>query len=291
MGQTLLQTVQGYNASLEALAAIGAVLMLRQKGLAAHPEIAARLEGVVNAIDPEVIADASPEEQTAALAFIRAFMRQAVDLVEDPARDPGWVYDDPLILQSQGQASRVVARTIAGAAADDPALRRILAGRGRFLDIGTGSAWLAIEAARLWPDMRITGIDIFEPALKLARDNVATSGYADRIELRKQSIDTLDEPDAYDLVWFPGPFIPFELVRPSLARIMGSLRRGGYIVFGMFGAQTPLAEALTDLRVVRSGGHPWTAPAIHDVLAEAGFIGQKVVAPKSLAVLVMAVKP
>lgn len=292
MGQPLLQTIQSHNASLEAMAAIGAVLVLKQKGLTPHPEIAARLNGVIAAIDPELLAKTTPQEETAALAFIRAFLRQAADLVEDPGRDPGWVYEDPVILQSQGQASRIVARSIAAAAEGDADLQHALAAGGRFLDIGTGAGWLAIEAATLWPSMRVTGIDIYEPALKLARANVAASAVAERVELRTQSVEALDEPGVYDFIWFPGPFIPLSLVGPSVERVREALVPGGYIVFGLFGAQpTPLAEALTDLRVVRSGGHPWTAPAVTDLLAEAGFISVRIAAPRSLAVLVIGRKP
>lgn len=291
MAQTLLQTVQTYNASLEAMAALGAMLKLRREGLKPHPAVAARLESVIAAIDPALLETATPEDEDAALAFIRSFFRQAADLLENPARDPGWVYDDPLILQSQGRASRIVVRSIAAAAAEDPDLKRVVEGEGRLLDIGTGVGWLAIEAARTWPGMRVTGIDIYEPALKLARENVQASGLGDRVELRTQSVEAIEEPEGYSLIWFPGPFIPYPLVRPSIERIMGALMPGGFIVFGYFGAQTPLAEALTDLRVVRSGGHPWTAPAITDLLAEAGFVSIRVVAPKSLAVLVVGRKP
>jgi hypothetical protein len=39
---------------------------------------------------------------------------------------------------------------------------------GAFLDVGTGVGGLAIEAARVWPALRVVGIDQWEPALALA---------------------------------------------------------------------------------------------------------------------------
>jgi precorrin-6B methylase 2 len=50
---------------------------------------------------------------------------------------------------------------------------------GAFFDIGTGVGWLAIEAARFWPALRVVGIDPWEAVLTLARNNLAKSGIAD----------------------------------------------------------------------------------------------------------------
>jgi hypothetical protein len=42
-------------------------------------------------------------EQAAALALIQTMFRQALDLLENPERVPGWSHQDPDILQAQGQ--------------------------------------------------------------------------------------------------------------------------------------------------------------------------------------------
>ena len=49
--------------------------------------------------------------------------------------------------------------------------------------VGTGVGWLAIEAARSWPALRVVGIDSWEPALILARKNLAQSGVVERVEV------------------------------------------------------------------------------------------------------------
>lgn len=284
----ILRTAQTLNASVEALAALGAKLRINLEGLNPDPQIAALLDRIVNTIDAELLAATTPQQQTVALGFIRAFFAQAMDLLNDPARAPGWVYEDPTILQQQGLASRIVPRTIGAVAKDDLRLAALLEGKRRFLDIGTGVGWLAIEAATLWPGMEAVGLDVFDPALALARTNVAGSAVADRVTLRKESVADLSETAAYDTAWFPGPFIPPALVDPALARVHAALKPGGAIVFGFFGAlPNPLAEALTDLRVVRAGGHPWTGEAIVERLAAAGFTDISIRAPQSLATLVI----
>ena len=48
----------------------------------------------------------------------------------------------------------------------------------RVLDIGTGSGRLAIELAKARPDWQITGIDISEDMLKIARQNAAQERFS-----------------------------------------------------------------------------------------------------------------
>ena len=46
-------------------------------------------------------------------------------------------------------------------------------------------------------------LDIWEPALALARANVAASPHAARIDIRAQDVTRLDEVAAYTLAWLP----------------------------------------------------------------------------------------
>jgi ubiquinone/menaquinone biosynthesis C-methylase UbiE len=71
----------------------------------------------------------------------------------------------------------------------------------RVLDIGAGSGILAIELAKAHPDWRITGIDVSEEMLKIARENVKQEGLADRVEFLEGIAETLPFEDNYfDLV-------------------------------------------------------------------------------------------
>lgn len=58
------------------------------------------------------------------------------------------------------------------------------------LDVGTGSAILAIAAARL--GHRVVGVDTDAVALENAAENVARNGVADRVKLRVGSADAVD---------------------------------------------------------------------------------------------------
>jgi SAM-dependent methyltransferase len=270
--KSLMATSQNMNASMEALAALGAQLSLRRQGIVPEPAVAELLNRITAGLDPDGIGGLDETQETAMLGYIRSFFRQALDLLENPARPSGWTYEDPLILQTIGQASRLAVERIDLLQADYPALARVLQAPGTFLDVGAGVGWLAIQAAITWPHMRVTGLDNFVPALKLAAENIEKSGMAERVEIRRQSVEDLAEEDIFSLAWLAGPFIPKQIIPNAVARIASALKPGGVLVFGLFGAPpSELGQALTELRIVRSGGHPWTFDEAKDVLATEGF--------------------
>ena len=244
--ESLLSELQSLSVSVEALAAVGAQLRLQQQGRDADPRVRALLNEVVREVAPQLLENVAANQQAAALALIQTIFRQALDLLENPARPPGWSYTDPDILQSQGQVSRSIVRGIEALAAQRPALCEALRRPGAFLDVGTGVGWLAIEAARSWPALRVVGIDPWEPALALARKNLAASGVAERVELRSQGGQFLQEEAAFTLAWLPGPFIPEEIAEQALERVHRALVPGGWLILGFNPSLPgPLAEATT----------------------------------------------
>jgi tRNA1(Val) A37 N6-methylase TrmN6 len=116
----------------------------------------------------------------------------------------------------------MVVHRIAAAATTRPELAALLGRPGAFLDVGTGVGWLAIEAARVWPALRVVAIDIWEPALARARRNVAASGLEGRIEVRAQDVTARPERAAFALAWVPAPFFRAALAG-ALARVREAL--------------------------------------------------------------------
>jgi hypothetical protein len=104
--ESLMAKLQTLNSSVEALAAIG------REELNRDPRVRPLLQQVVHLIDPELLDGVDPEQERTALALIQTSFRQAIDLMENPARAPGWSYVDPVILESQGQLSRRIVRGI-----------------------------------------------------------------------------------------------------------------------------------------------------------------------------------
>jgi SAM-dependent methyltransferase len=290
--ETLLSVSQRLNASVEALAALGAELRLRRDGMKIEACIRDGLREVVAGLQPGLLDSVGTDQEAICLAFIQAFFRQALDLLENPARAPGWTYEDPIVLQAMGQASRRVVHAIKELASQRPRLRATLERPGVLLDIGTGVGWFAIEAARTWPALDVVGLDIWEPALALARKNCADIGLKHRIAFRHQDVRQLDDRNAFSLVWLPGPFIPREIVESALVRTRDALSPGGWIVFGLYApAPDPLGEALNNLRIVRGGGHPWSAAEVETRLSSLGFEHVEAFAPGPPILFVVGQRP
>jgi hypothetical protein len=59
--------------------------------------------------------------------------------------------------------------------------------------------------------------------LILARNNLAQSGVAGRVELRSQGVEHLDDEKMFTLAWLPGPFIAAEIMDVALQRTYQAL--------------------------------------------------------------------
>ena len=245
---------------------------LRRDGLTGDARVRSLLQDVVHRIDPTVLDGINPSQAQAALGLIRTSFRQAMDLLENPERAPGWVYEDPVVLDSQGQVSRLIVRGIAAAAAQRADLASRLQQPGTFLDVGAGVGWLAIEAAQSWPTLHVVGVDSWQPALDLARKNLAQSSVAERLEFRLQRIEELTDEAVFALAWLPAPFIGEEAMVIALERVYQALQPGGWLIVGLYPPPPDeLGQILTKLRIVRSGGHPWMATEIEERLRTLGF--------------------
>jgi hypothetical protein len=128
--------------------------------------------------------------------------------------------------------------------------------------------------------------------LTLARQNLAHSGLVERVELRPQRVERLEETATFTLAWVPGPFISAEVVDRALERVRCALAPGGWLIFGLYPLPSaPLEHALTCLRIVCSGGNPWTSKEVEEKLRALVFEQIEVYSPAPLISLVVAQRP
>jgi SAM-dependent methyltransferase len=187
--------------------------------------VRAQLDRVVDALGvSEDCAALNDGERSVVLSIARSYLAQALDLVEDPARPGAWSHADPVLLRAQGSASALVARLIAeaGLGSDD----------ARILDVGTGVGGLAIAFCTTFPRSTVVGVDPWEPALSIARENVALAGLDARVTLSTTPVEELDDPDGFDLAWLPSFFIPERVLAAAFERIFAVTRPGGILVTG-----------------------------------------------------------
>lgn len=272
MSESVLGVAGRLGVSTDALAALGALVRLETEQLTVDPAIHSLLREIgLEVLGPSV---AVTPEAAAALGLAQTFFAQGAELLHNPGRSGGWEQVDEPLLQGIGRMSMSIAAAIQVAAGATPGLAAALSGPVRILDVGTGVGWLAVALARAWPEAEVVGIDIFPPALALARANAAGTEVAGRVELREVDVRELAPTAEFDLAWLPLPFLPPDMVPAALAAVRTALRPGGWLVAGTFApvGEGRLAELLMDLRTVRSGGRPWVAEDLLPVLTAAGFV-------------------
>jgi len=101
---------------------------------------------------------------------------------------------------------------------------------GVFLDVGVGVAETACAFCDAVPRSRVVGLDPLPKAIELAKQTVAAHGLGDRIELRQQGVEQLEDEAAFDLAWLPLPFIPSSVVAEGLKRVWRALKPGGWLL-------------------------------------------------------------
>lgn len=84
--------------------------------------------------------------------------------------------------RSEGNRGGPAAQPAGIAAADTPGRR---ADEGEILDLGTGTAQIPIELCRQQPSARVLAVDSAAHMLQVARQNVRSTGLADRIRLQR----------------------------------------------------------------------------------------------------------
>jgi release factor glutamine methyltransferase len=148
-----------------------------------------------------------------------------------------------------------------------------LAPRARLLDMGTGSGAIAVSVAHTRPDALVTGLDVSEEALAVARANAAANGAAVRF-LRSDWFAAL-ENDEFDLIASNPPYI----ASGDAHLAQGDLR------FEPSAALTDFADGLAALRTIIKGAPAHLVPggwlllehgydqaaAVRALLADAGY--------------------
>ncbi|HEY8077019.1 MAG TPA: class I SAM-dependent methyltransferase [Labilithrix sp.] len=237
---------------------------------------------------------AAPPMRTSMIGDVRSTLLQAVALLDRAANQDfggGWSHADPALLQAQGDASSGLAgafKMIIGPQLEGLAARLEQPGV-RFLDVGVGVAALAIGMCRAFPTVSVVGVDAAEAPLAIARDRVAKAGLADRVELRRASIEDLADDQAFDLAWLPSFFITESALPRALARLHTSLREGGWIVMGTCATKSADPRVRANFALLNDlwGGPLLDAEQAEKLLKDAGFSAVRVVnGPPSAPMLI-----
>jgi predicted O-methyltransferase YrrM len=277
-----MQALRGFigqaTASNAAFTALGALLDAKASGGALDPKIDAAAKKMVAAfgLDTSALEAITPQEAAPLLAEIRHTISFNRGLLFAGSQKTSWSYEDPAVLQECGDFSRIHAVAISNGVipACEGLKARFEKPGAAFLDVGVGVAGTAIAMAEKWPSLRIVGIDVWQPSLALARENVAKAGLRDRIELREQPCENLTEENVFDLAWLPTVFMPERVVPNAFKATLRALKPGGWAVAVMVNVDAvadPLMRAAMELRLAMFGGPMWNTKHMEKVLGDAGF--------------------
>jgi SAM-dependent methyltransferase len=272
--EQLRQLVSRLNVSTTALAAIAAVLEEKSGGRKLDPAFEAEAYRLIQTLGAPGVLDGVPETAIGPLlAEIRSTLFQSGNLASSSSA-PGWTYTDAQILRNQGTESsafpsmwkqNVVPRL-------DGLPERLEGPGSTFLDIGVGVAALSLAMIRIWPSLRVVGLDVWQPALAIARENLRAAGLQQQVELREQAVQDLTDHDVFDLAWLPTRFIGESVMLQALQRIHRALRSGGWLLLPCINPTAePPVTAFVRLRTVMSGGSTIVPTDGERLLAEIGY--------------------
>lgn len=274
--QALQQFIGHHMASAGALTALGAALDARATGTALDPAVAARVQELLAALGAaDLLDEVGVQEATIMRSLIRAMHLLDGKLLFPQTRAIGWSHAEPEILASIGETARMHALTATReiVPACSGLAERMGAPGAAMLDVGVGVAGTAIAMAQMWPELSIVGIDVWQPSLRLARENVERADLSARITLREQSVEALADLDAYDYVYYANAFIPERIAIAGLARARAALRPGGWVSIGASNESAPAPiAALFRLRETHWGGPVWSPAQAQQVLRDAGYV-------------------
>lgn len=134
----------------------------------------------------------------------------------------------------------------------------------RLLDVATGTADLAIAAARRFPEAEVVGVDIAADMLAVGRAKLPGRGLGGRVTLQRGDAAELPfEDDAFDAAFVAFGVRNFEHLRAGLADIRRVLRPGGTLVVLEF--SRPRAFPIKQLYALYSA---YVLPRIGGLLSE-----------------------
>ena len=258
----------------EALGAISAALQLRGPECRPAPAVERALAEVLDVLGlTEVLRELESADVAALSDIVRARMRHACELSSDPLREPGWRPSERAAIVGASVGAPDLAWLIHGDVA--PRLtglaERLASPEAAFLEVGTGAGGLVIALCELYPQLHGTGIDVWAPALAIARECAARAGVDERVRLRREDVVELDERDAYDLVWLAADFVGPEALPVAVRRTLSATRPGGWMILSFRGGVDELRVALARLRTARDGGTLLWAAEAESMLENAGW--------------------
>lgn len=207
----------------------------------------------------------------------------------------GWPAGDRWIVRAHGRLSEATAPRMSALFEKVPGLRERLERPGAsILDVGAGAAGLCVALARMFPDVRVIGIEPSAEALAEARGLIAAAGLGSRIALRQQLGEHMDDDGLHTCAWVAQMFMPDDAIDAVWRATLRALEFGGVVLTAAVAHQgEDFFSAITRWRNLAWGGGVRTAAVVAAQLEAAGFVDVLVIdmPPGAPAIPIVARKP
>ena len=101
----------------------------------------------------------------------------------------------------------------------------------QLLDVATGTADLALQAAKVIPEAQVMGVDISEGMLAVGRKKIAAAGLESRVLLERADAEALPyEDERFDAVMVAFGVRNFENTEKGLQELYRVLRKDGHLL-------------------------------------------------------------
>jgi hypothetical protein len=185
----------------------------------------------------------------------------------------GWTHTDQAIIEAQGAMTRMWARRAVPKLRFLPGLAGRLATPGAaLLDVGAGAAGLSIALCDAFPHLSAIALEPAPQPALIGERQIADEGLADRISLRRQRVENLEDAQAFDLAFLPQMFLPDAIMPETARRVFRALRPGGWLLVAVLARKGhDLPASVTRLKNLLWGGNLRDVDAVRPHLADVGF--------------------
>jgi precorrin-6B methylase 2 len=210
-------------------------------------------------------------------ASLRAPLLQAEEFrrrVEQRRLDlQGWTHTDEAIIEAQGALTRHWTAKALPRLKFLPGLVPRLERQGAMLlDVGAGAAGLSITLCQAYPWLRAVALEPAPSPAALGERHVSDAGLAERVTIRRQRVEHMEEEEAFDLAFLPQMFLPDAIMPQAAATIFRSLRPGGWLLVAVLAHEgSGVPSAVNRLKNLLWGGNIRNVASVKRCLAKAGF--------------------
>ncbi|WP_210493341.1 SAM-dependent methyltransferase [Microvirga antarctica] len=184
----------------------------------------------------------------------------------------GWTHTDPAVIEAQGILTRLWTKAAIAKLRYLPGLAERLNRGGALLDVGAGAAGLSITLCQAFPALTATALEPASAPAAIGEHQIRSAGLGDRIKLRRQRVEEIEDVAAFDLVFLPQMFLPDAVIDPALAALFRAMRPGAWVLVPVMARRgQDLPSAIARLKTLLWGGNARDVDMVAERLAAAGF--------------------